>query len=80
MSRNDGALALRLDFGTITTTAKTGILTRPRMRLASGAASDGPRKYALLERRRRRAQIRARRLLDVLEDQAGDRASDRDRC
>jgi hypothetical protein len=67
MSRNDGALALRLDFGAITTTTKTATLTRSRIRLASGAASNGPQKYALLERRRRQAQIKARRLLDLVE-------------
>lgn len=65
MPRFDGSLALKLDFGQITTTvAARGELVRRRLHLA---AAHGPDKYKTLEHRRRQAQIKARRLLDLME-------------
>lgn len=65
MPRFDGSLALKLDFGQITTAmAARGELVRPRLHLA---AAQEPDKYKLLEHRRRQAQIKARRLLDLME-------------
>ena len=68
MTRFDGALALKLDFGeratVVTGTGRgaAGLRLAPRsVRLA------GPDKYRVLEHRRRRAQMAARRLLDVME-------------
>jgi hypothetical protein len=70
MSRNEGTLAVKLDFGGMTTTISGGTVSRRSiLRLASGSASArGPHKYAVLEHKRRQAQIRARRLLDLVED------------
>ena len=71
MPRFDGSLARALDFGDTTTTATPiiGALTgrRATLRLASVGRLHGPDKYRILERRRRDAQIRARRLLDLLD-------------
>ncbi len=65
MPRFDGSLALKLDFGRITTTtAARGELGRPKLHLA---AAQGSGKYKALEHRRRQAQIKARRLLDLME-------------
>ena len=66
--RFEGAAALKLDFGGVTTTTPAGV-GRAGLRLA--AASNGlrgPEKYKVLERRRRQAQIRARRLLEIMEE------------
>lgn len=65
--RFDGSLARQLDFGGTTTTAPAGG-GRGGLRLAlpSGVVR-GPDKYLVLEHRRRQAQIKARRLLDLLE-------------
>jgi len=61
MVRMRSALALRLDFG-----EPRGDQGRPRLRLARGAGPvPGPEKYRLLDLKRRRAQIRARRVLGV---------------
>ena len=60
MVRTRGALALRLDFGQ---TNRPG--GRPELRLVAGGI-QGPEKYRLLDLKRRRAQIRARRLLGLL--------------
>jgi len=61
MVRTRSALALRLDFG-----ETGGDEGRRRLRLVSVAGDvRGPEKYRLLDLRRRRAQIRARRLLGI---------------
>jgi hypothetical protein len=64
MVRNAGsAVALRLDFGE---TAGRGEAVRRNLRLATASgALRGPDKYRLLDLKRRRAQIRARRALEV---------------
>lgn len=71
MNPFDGSLARRLDFGdlpaAVTSTAqgsRTGLRLAPR---ASRAA--GPEKYRQLEARRRHAQMRARRLLGLMDDE-----------
>ena len=72
--RFEGAGALKLDFATsaeatvakgMTTTTPVG---RGRLRLASSGALRGPDKYKILDHRRRQAQIKARRLLDIIEE------------
>jgi hypothetical protein len=65
MARFDGALARKLDFGEITTTY--GRPRRPALRLAAAKAGRGPEKYKELDHRRRQAQIKARRLLDLID-------------
>ncbi|MEN3336514.1 MAG: hypothetical protein V7647_190 [Acidobacteriota bacterium] len=68
MARFDGSLARALDFGETTTTAPVYSGGRAGLRLASaGGLLRGPGKYKELERRRRRAQIEARRTLDLIE-------------
>jgi hypothetical protein len=68
MSRFDGSLARKLDYGEMTTTA--GQLGRGGLRLAlPSGALRGPDKYKLLEHRRRQAQIKARRLLDLFDEE-----------
>lgn len=72
MSRFDGSLARALDFGESTTTSYPG--RGAALRLArSGETLRGPGKYKVLDTRRRRAQIEARRALDLLD--AMDRAT-----
>ena len=77
MTRFDGSTALKLDFGGMTagmTTTGTmpiapGGRGRAGLRLASpGGALRGPDKYKILEHRRRQAQIRARHLLELMEE------------
>ena len=65
MSRFDGSAARKLDFGEMTTTAAQPGRGGLRLARPSGALR-GPDKYKVLEHRRRRAQIKARRLLDLL--------------
>jgi hypothetical protein len=67
MTRFEGSAALKLDFGGMTTTsvARGG---RGSLRLATPSGLRGPDKYKVLEHRRRQAQIKARRLLDLLEE------------
>ena len=60
MVRTRGALALRFDFG-----EAAGRRRRPGLRLVAGEV-PGPEKYRLLDLKRRRAQIRARRLLGLV--------------
>jgi len=62
MVRN-GALALRLDFGEgLTRDGRRGL------RLATpGGVLRGPDKYRILDLKRRRAQMRARRLLGLMD-------------
>jgi hypothetical protein len=67
MSGFDGSLALKLDFGEMTATTMT-TTGRRALRLASPSGQlPGPEKYRVLEQRRREAQIKARRLLDLLD-------------
>ena len=67
MPRFDGSLALKLDFGEMTTTTMTAVTGRRGLRLAAAVQTSGPDKYRELAHRRRQAQIRARRLLDLLD-------------
>jgi hypothetical protein len=66
MARFDGSAALKLDFGTTPRLAPDGARSGQALRLASSGA--GPDKYKMLEHRRRQAQIKARRLLELLEE------------
>lgn len=69
MAQFDGSAALTLDFGGMTTTTPAMRCHRGSLRLAPAPATlSGPDKYKVLEHRRRQAQIRARRLLDVMEE------------
>jgi hypothetical protein len=70
MSGFEGSLALKLDFGeSPSRVTSTGGRGRAGLRLASGAEQlTGPDKYRVLDARRRRAQIRARHLLDLMDD------------
>lgn len=65
MARSTGFAAGRLDFGEV---PPTGHGFRRGLRLAtpSGARLHGPDKYRLLDLRRRRAQIKARRVLGLV--------------
>jgi hypothetical protein len=72
MARFDGTLARTLDFGDFEIpipgrrqrVIKVELqVVRPR---AVSASLNGPEKYATLTHRRRQAQIKARRLLDLL--------------
>lgn len=60
MARFDGTAALKLDFG--------GVRTVRELRLSKPRLLQGPDKYKALEHRRRQAQIKARRLLDLIEE------------
>ena len=68
MARFDGSLARTLDFGE---TATTGVPAAPvgriGLRLTLRGVVQGPHKYKVLERRRRRAQIAARRAVDLID-------------
>ena len=77
MTGFDGSLALELDFGLdlgpefsnaparVTSTGGPG---RAALRLAPGPIGlSGPEKYRVLDLRRRRAQIRARHLLALMD-------------
>ena len=64
--RTDGATALKLDFGGMTTTTRVG-RGRAGLRLAP-ATGFGPDKYKVFEHQRRQAQMKARRLLDLMEE------------
>ena len=66
MARIEGSAALKLDFGGATTTARM-VRAGRGLRLASSGALRGPEKYKQLELRRRRAQIKARHLLELME-------------
>ena len=70
MASFDGSAARQLDFGEMTTTsgpAGAGGRAGLRLALPSGVLR-GPDKYRVLESRRRQAQIRARRLLDIADE------------
>lgn len=66
----DGSLARQLDFGTAPASSADGMANgRAGLRLAlPSGVLRGPDKYAVLEHRRRQAQIKARRLLDLMEN------------
>ena len=66
MARIDGAAALKLDFGGMTTTTRLVSPRRGSLRLASSGQLRAPGKYKVLEHQRRQAQIRARRLLAIM--------------
>ena len=69
MNGFEGSLALRLDFGESPAKVTSTGRGRAGLRLASGAEQlTGPDKYRVLDARRRRAQIRARHLLDLMDD------------
>jgi hypothetical protein len=72
MSGFEGSLAMKLDFGEQPTmVTSTGGRGRAGLRLASPLGKlTGPDKYRALDIRRRRAQIAARRMLDLF-DTAG---------
>jgi hypothetical protein len=64
MARFDGSPARRLDFGEMPPVSR---VPRVGLRLAVRPGRlAGPDKYKILDHRRRQAQIRARRLLDLL--------------
>jgi hypothetical protein len=64
MLRRTGAMALRLDFGEMPASGRRGLrLATPAGGTFSGVR--GPDKYRLLDLKRRRAQIRARRELGL---------------
>ena len=66
MKRSEQAVAYRLDFGERPDADIPGVGARRGLRLALPSGRlRGPEKYQMLELRRRRAQIRARRVLDV---------------
>lgn len=68
MTRVDGSVARKLDFGEAASggaAAASG--RRPMLRLALATRLRGPDKYKVLDARRRHAQIKARRLLDLME-------------
>ena len=68
MARGNGAVARQLDFGELEGAAahrQGGGRRRLRLAIPSGVLR-GPDKYKALEHRRRQAQIKARRLLDLL--------------
>ena len=67
MSRVDGSLARTLDFGDTTTTVSPAAPGRPGLRLTVQRTLSGPHRYKVLERRRRHAQIAARRALDLID-------------
>ena len=64
----EGSAAVKLDFGGVTTTSMPGG-GRAGLRLAvpSGGVR-GPDKYKVLEHRRRQAQMKARHLLELMEE------------
>jgi hypothetical protein len=68
MMRFDGSAALTLDFGGVTTST-TSTSGRAGLRLAAPTGGvRGPDKYKVLEHRRRQAQIKARHLLELMEE------------
>lgn len=67
MAQYDSTAALKLDFGGVRPVRELRLTPRRR----SGRALlgvHGPDKYKVLEHRRRQAQIKARRLLDLIEE------------
>ena len=77
MTRIDGSLARKLDFAE-NPSAGRPVASGPRSRLRIAPVGNrlrlsGPGKYRVLEVRRRRAQIAARHLLDLMEAQEASR-------
>jgi hypothetical protein len=70
MTRFEGSAALKLDFGVqAPRLAPDGARSGRALRLAMpSGALRGPDKYKVLEHRRRQAQIKARRLLSLMEE------------
>lgn len=67
MARIEGTLARMFDFGD-EDLPLSGASHRAGLRLAArGTGLAGPDKYRVLEHRRRQAQIRARRVLDLVD-------------
>ncbi len=66
MSQFNDSLARTLNFGEGSAPHRAGGRTGLRLALAGGALR-GPDKYKVLEHRRHQAQIRARRLLELME-------------
>ena len=68
MARSNGSTALKLDFaGMTTTTVSASDLRRPGLHIVRSApGSRGTDKYRLLAHRRHQAQMKARRLLDLM--------------
>lgn len=74
MTPVQGALATSFDFGEVSGCEGQGAAgSRPALRLAAARRLSGPGKYRVLEARRRRAQRRARHLLDMLAAAEDDR-------
>lgn len=68
MAGFEGTLARKLDFGELpTAVTSTGGRGHAALRLAPSRQLTGPDKYDILERRRRHAQISARRLLALMD-------------
>ena len=69
MSGFEGSLALKLNFGEVSTrVTSTGAGGRVSFRLATVHRElTAPDKYSLLDRRRRHAQINARRMMALME-------------
>jgi hypothetical protein len=67
MARVDGTLARQRDFGEEVSPSTKAAANRGLRLAAPSALLRGPDKYRVLEHRRRQAQIRARRLLDLLD-------------
>ena len=67
MTQFEGSAALKLDFGGMPSRLAPGGVRSLRLTRTSGRLR-GPDKYKVLEHRRRQAQIKARRLLDLLEE------------
>ena len=64
----DGSLARQLEFGEMEDRTVSARSRNRGLRLAvPSAVLRGPDKYRVLEHRRRQAQIKARRLLDLLD-------------
>jgi len=68
MGRVEGSLAMKLDLAGSARVAGPS-RTAASLRLASAARLTGGGKYRALDMRRRRAQINARRLLDLMDSQ-----------
>jgi hypothetical protein len=71
MTRFNGSAALQFDFGGVTsvTTTAPARLRRSGLRLAAPTGGvRGPDKYKVLDHRRHQAQMKARHLLQLMEE------------
>lgn len=66
MHRMTSRVAARLDFGEVPERLGGGRSSRWGLRMVGSAILRGPEKYRVLDLRRRRAQIRARRELELI--------------